>query len=216
MLLFFKSMSSRKVINKYENVYFHSSKKSGYFPTKQNVTEYGDVYSFREVGWHKGLPVDVDLNTRKINTNVDGTFQIFSLTKNAIDWNERKIIHKIDITLKKNIVEEFDECLQFGIVRVKKGIFNANSSNKLRDRTRFWSEDKHQLITGVENAMFSKSVVLDNLNYDLSADDDLVLFQQVGFFGLNHKSTPGNKKFAYATKPFSIYDITIVYSIGTI
>jgi hypothetical protein len=187
----------------------------GYFPAKQNVAGYGDVYPFRGVKWQIGLPVEADPRTRKIKENADGTFQIFSLTKNAVDWNERKIIHKIDITLKKNIVEEFDECLQFGVVRVKKSIFSTNGSNKLRDKTRFWSEDKRQLITGVENAMFSKSVVLDNLNYDLSADDDLVLFQNVAFVGLNFKLVD-YRMIAYATKPFSIYDITIVYTLGTI
>ena len=63
--------------------------------------------------------------------------------------------------------------------------------------------------------MFSKSIVLDQLNYDLLTQDDLVLFQQVQFLGSNHK-TVGTKKFAYATKPFSVYDITIVYSISAI
>jgi hypothetical protein len=110
----------KRIINKYENVFFHSSKKSGYFPTKQAVQGYGDVFAFREVGWHKGLAINVDKSTRRINVNADGTFEIFSLTKNPHDWNERKIIHKIDVSLKKNIVAEFDGCLQFGIARVKK------------------------------------------------------------------------------------------------
>ena len=43
-------------------------------------------------------------------------------------------------------------------------------NNKLRNKGRYWGKDSEQLVMGVENATFSKSVVLDHLNYDLAAD----------------------------------------------
>ena len=88
-------------------------------------------------GWHKGLAINVDKSTRRINVNADGTFEIFSLTKNPHDWNERKIIHKIDVSLKKNIVAEFDGCLQFGIVRVKKVFLTLQSQTSCTTRSDF-------------------------------------------------------------------------------
>jgi hypothetical protein len=42
-------MLSQKVTNKYENVYFHSSKKGGYYPPMFVDATYGNVYPFREV-----------------------------------------------------------------------------------------------------------------------------------------------------------------------
>jgi hypothetical protein len=37
--------------------------------------------------------------------------------------------------------------------------------------------------------MFSKSVILDNLNYDLASDEDLLLFLKVEFEESNNSST---------------------------
>jgi hypothetical protein len=64
--------------------------------------------------------------------------------------------------------------------------------------------------------MFSKSVLLDGLNYDLGSDEDLVLFQKVEFVGGDHLTAGSGKKYAYATKPFSSYNIMLLYSIGAV
>ena len=67
--------------------------------------------------------------------------------------------------------------------------FTEDRSNKLHDKACYWVHESQQLVTDVENAMFSKSVILDNLNYDLASDEDLLLFQKVEFEESNNSST---------------------------
>ena len=115
-------MGSKKITLKHLNLFFHDGVRAGYYPDKQLIDS-KNVYLFREVSWGKGVIIDVDQATLKINRNADKSFQLFSLTKNEIDWNKRKIIHKIEIKLDKNIEDEYSDCLSYSIVRVKKDIF---------------------------------------------------------------------------------------------
>jgi hypothetical protein len=193
------------------NVYFTSAKKAGYIPAKENVTPYGNVYGFREIPWHKGLAVDVDAANGQITSHSDKTYSIISLTKNSYDWKQRKIIYDIHISCDKNVVEEFDDCIQYGIIRVKKSIFDTTTTGRLRDNT-YVCSDELQTHTDFKNSPVQIPITLKGLNIDLSADDDLVFYQQVQFVGDNHLLTSGGRKLGYATKPYSTYNIVLTYT----
>ena len=47
-------MNSKKILIKNENLWYHSSKKTGYVPDKTANSE----YEFRETGWNKGVILD--------------------------------------------------------------------------------------------------------------------------------------------------------------
>ena len=69
---------AKTIIPKNEKIWYHSSKKTGYIPIKDN-----SKYGFREQSWQKGVIIHeiVDENTRKINRAADKTFVDLSLTK---------------------------------------------------------------------------------------------------------------------------------------
>ena len=205
----------KRFISRSFNVYFTNAKKAGYIPVKESVAPYGNVYGFREIPWHKGLATDVDTGTGQITTHSDKTYSIFSLTKNSFDWKQRKIIYDIQISCDKNVVEEFDDRIQYGIVRVKKPIFDTTTTDRLRDDT-FVRPDEFQTHTDFKNSPVQIPITLKGLNVDLSADDDLVFYQQVQFVGDNHLLTSGGRKLGYATKPYSSYDIVLTYTTDVI
>ncbi len=66
-----------------------------FLQNKQYKGMHGDVFAFREVGWHKGLAINVDKSTRRINVNADGTFEIFSLTKTHMIGTKEKLYIKL-------------------------------------------------------------------------------------------------------------------------
>ena len=200
----------KRFFSKNFNVYFTNVKKAGYIPVKENVPAYGDVYAFRELPWHKGLALDV-ASTGQITVHSDKMYSIISLTKNLFDWKKRKIIYDLQILCDKNVVEEFDDCIQYGIIRVKKSIFDTTTTGRLRDDT-FVCSDDLQTHTDFKNSPVQIPITLKGLNIDLSADDDLVFYQQVQFIGDNHLLTTGGRKYGYTTKPYSTYNIVLTYT----
>ncbi len=200
----------KRFLSKNFNVYYTNAKKASVIPVKETVPNYGDVYAFRELPWHKGLAIDV-ASTGQITTHSDKTYSLMSLTKNAFDWKQRKIVYDLQISCDKNVIEEFDDCIQYGIVRVKKSIFDTTTTDRLRDDA-FVCSDDLQTHTDFRNSPIQTSITLKGLNIDLSAEDDLIFYQQVQFVGDNHLLTPSGRKYGYATKPYSTYNIVLTYS----
>ena len=64
----------KTIIRKNEKIWYHSSKKTGYIPIKDN-----SKYGFRDELWQKGFIIDeiVDENTCMINRAADKTSLIY-------------------------------------------------------------------------------------------------------------------------------------------
>ena len=98
-----EKLTSKKIINKNEKIWFHSSKKTSYIPEK----DINSKYNFREARWQKGVIVDgiVNEGTRQITRAVNKTFSDLSLTKtDDFEWGKRKIIHSIKVKIEKIFV----------------------------------------------------------------------------------------------------------------
>ena len=92
----------KRIINKNEKIWFHSSKKTSLIPEKGADNK----YNFREACWTKGVILDgiVNEGTRQITRAQNKTFTDLSFTKTDDDeWGKRKIIHSIKVKIEKNI-----------------------------------------------------------------------------------------------------------------
>ena len=182
---------AKTIILKNEKTWYHSSKKTGYIPIKDN-----SKYGFREQSWQKGVIIHeiVDENTRKINRAADKTFADLSLTKSSsvVEWNKRKIIHDIKIKIEKTCEKLYEDAIEFSIIQQKKSMFEhvMGSYISIHDN---WTE-KQLVISTPRNSMFTSSIDFTELNYDL--DEDFALIKKIEFTD-NYLSTNG-KKFAYA------------------
>ena len=182
-------MSMKKIINKNEKVWFHSSKKTSFIPEK----EINLKYNFREARWNKGVILDgiVNETSREITRAQNKTFTDLSLTKtDDNEWGKRKIINSIKVKIEKNIEDVYDDAISFSLVQVKKSIFTDNSVGSHVSDKRYCCEN--QLITSPDKNLFSNSFEFNERFYDLADHEDFALIQDIEF--RNNFLTTGKKK----------------------
>ena len=200
-------MTSRKILIKNENLWYHSSRKTSYVPDKTASLE----YEFRETGWNKGVILDglVNETTRQITRAPNKTFTDLSLTKTEDDeWGKRKIIHSLQVKIEKNITDEYADVVNYSVVQVKKEMFEQIQPGSFVSDKKYWCSN--QLVNSPSENMFSSSIMFTDLAYDLAEGEDFALIQDVSF--KKNFLQRGSKTYVPASKPYVNYEIIIVYS----
>ena len=200
-------MNSKKILIKNENLWYHSSKKTGYVPDKTANLE----YEFRETGWNKGVILDglVNETTRQITRASNKTFTDLSLTKTEDDeWGKRKIIHSLQVKIEKNIADEYSDVVNYSVVQVKKEMFEQIQPGSFVSDKKYWCSN--QLVNSPSENMFSSSIMFTDLAYDLAEGEDFALIQDITF--KKNFLQRGSKTYVPSSKPYANYQIIIVYS----